>query len=82
MKWQNLLDQLLSKLYNFEVFTNDMFLPASATDILSSEVDNNQQIVNSNTLSAAHSSSNLIDEEMQLCRIQKQKKVFDTELTK
>ena len=41
-----------------------MFLPASGTDILSSEVDNNQQIVNSSTLPAAHSSSNLTDEEV------------------
>ena len=41
-----------------------MFLPASVTDILSLEVDNNQQIVNSNTLPVAHSSSNLTDEEV------------------
>ena len=50
--------------YNSDIFTDDMFLPASVTDILSSNVDNNQQIVNSNTLPAAHSSSNLIDEEV------------------
>ena len=34
------------------------------TDILSSEVDDNQQIVNSNTLPAAHLSSNLTGEEV------------------
>ena len=50
--------------YNFEIFTDDMFLPASVTDIWSSEVDNNQQIANSNTLPAGHSSSNLTDEEV------------------
>ena len=50
--------------YNSEIFTDDMFFPASVTDILSSEVCNSQQIVNSNALPAAHSSSNLIDEEV------------------
>ena len=41
-----------------------MFFSASVTDILSSKVDNNQQIMNFNTLAAAYSSSNLTDEKV------------------
>ena len=70
--------------YKSEIFTDDMFLPASVTDILSSEVDNSQQILNSNALPAAYSSSNLTDEEVlnEIMPYPKTKKTIQAELTK